>query len=194
MFRKLNYKKLIIIVAILLVIVVIVELINSGKGERSFKSDLVEIDTSKVSEIYLYPKAEDFEEIKISRLKQGWKVEHEGQAYNADGSVIYNMLTELILLKPERVAANDKLRWEEFEVTDSTGVRIKVYENRKIVADVIIGKFSYQQPSNPYAQRQGKMTTYVRITEEPEVYAVNGFLSMTFNRDINSFRNKNLVS
>ena len=193
MFRKLNPKRLILVVGILLGIVIIVELINSGKDERSFRSDLVEIDTSKVTEIFLYPRAENFMEIKISRLERGWQVEHRDQVFDADRPVIYNLLSELMMMKPERVAANDETRWEEFEVSDSTGVRVKVYENRKITADVIIGKFSYQQPSNPYMQRQGKMTTYVRLTAEPEVYAVNGFLSMTFNRDVNSFRNKDLV-
>jgi hypothetical protein len=38
------------------------------------------------------------------------------------------------------------------------------------------------------------MTTFVRIAGEEDVYAVDGFLKMNFNRDAASFRNKVLVS
>jgi hypothetical protein len=36
-------------------------------------------------------------------------------------------------------------------------------------------------------------TTFVRLNGEDEVYAVEGFLGMTFNRDFAAFRNKQLV-
>jgi len=193
MFRKVKFKTLIIVFIVLLVIVVIVEIVDYRKGDRTFRSDLVNIDTSKVSSVFLYPKAENYNEIKIFRSHGGWKIENMGKTFNADENVVYNMLDELIRLKPERVAAADKSKWEDFEVTDSTGVRIKVVEKNSIVADIIIGKFSYQQPQNPYQQRQGKMTSYVRLVNETKVYAVDGFLNMIFNRDVNTFRNKNLI-
>ena len=55
-----------------------------------------------------------------------------------------------------------------------------------VIADVLIGKFSFQQ--NPQ-----KITTYVRLYDEDDVYAVEGFLAMTFNRNTNDLRNKTLV-
>ena len=58
-----------------------------------------------------------------------------------------------------------------FQVTDSLGVRVKVESKGKIVSDIVIGKFDYQQPTNPY-DRQGTMRTYVRLTDENEVYVI----------------------
>jgi len=49
------------------------------------------------------------------------------------------------------------------------------------VLNIIIGKFSYQQPR--------QMSSFVRLASDTDVYEVNGFLEMTFNKDENSFRN-----
>ena len=38
------------------------------------------------------------------------------------------------------------------------------------------------------------MTTYVRLTDDKNVYAVDGFLEFTFNKDANSFRNNSVIS
>jgi hypothetical protein len=43
-------------------------------------------------------------------------------------------------------------------------------------------------------QARGEMTTYVRLADEKEIYAVDGFLKMNFNRDASSYRDKTLVN
>ncbi|MFH1000663.1 MAG: DUF4340 domain-containing protein, partial [Bacteroidota bacterium] len=102
-------------------------------------------------------------------------------------------------LKPERVAATKEDKWVEYKVVDSLGTRVKFKKGNEVLADLYLGKFSYQQAQNQYQQyanqRGGgtKMTTYVRLANENNVYAVNGFLSMTFNREPNLFRDKTLI-
>jgi len=185
MFRKVNIKILAAIFIALLAIVVLVEVIDSRKGNRTFKSDLVEVITEDITSIELYPKAANGNLIKLFRENDKWKVESEGKTYNADQSAAGNMISQLNNMTPKSVAATSKDRWEQFEVTDSLGTRIKLFQGTDVVADLVIGKFSFSQPRN--------MTSYVRLTDEKEVYGVEGMLGMSFNRNLNSFRDRTII-
>ena len=94
------------------------------------------------------------------------------------------MLRILPQMKPERVVATDKSEWPNYQVTDTASVRVKVEQGSKVVADFLVGKFSYTQY---------KQTTFVRPSDANEVYAIDGFLAMIFNKSMNDLRNKNLV-
>jgi hypothetical protein len=96
------------------------------------------------------------------------------------------MLNELMTIKADRVAATEKSEWSQYELTDTSSTRVKVEEGGKITADFRIGKFSFQQPNT--------MTTYIRLSDGDQVYAVNGFPGMTFNRNAGDLRDKTLVN
>jgi len=50
-------------------------MVKSGKGEKSFKTDIVNIDTAKVTAITIYPRANNHQEVKIYKEgKNNWKV------------------------------------------------------------------------------------------------------------------------
>jgi len=63
---------------------------------------------------------------------------------------------------------------------------VKAYQDNNVLADFIVGRFNFNQQTR-------QALSYVRLTEEEEVYAVDGFLSMTFGQDINAFRNKQIL-
>ena len=56
MFNKLSTKTLIILFAGLLIVVAAFLFNDAKHGERSFRKDLVNIDTAKVTSINIYPK------------------------------------------------------------------------------------------------------------------------------------------
>ncbi|MFC2086231.1 DUF4340 domain-containing protein [Bacteroidota bacterium] len=186
-----NLKNLAIIFVALLAVVVIIRLYESKKGERSFRKDIVNFDVANVSDISIIPKS-GAEQVNLSKKSAGWIVKNGETSYNADETMVENMMNDLLKLIPKRVAATTKEKWSDFEVTDSLATRVIFKDGNKTLADIFIGKFSYQQPKNQY-QQQGTMTSYVRLADEKIVYAVDGFLSMTYNRDINSFRNKYII-
>jgi len=198
MFHKLNIKTLVIILVILAAVFLIIDMM--GDKERSFRSDIIEVDTANITSVEIsIPK--DQVQIILSRTgsSSDWVVMSEGNKYPADVSVVKNILTQLNDIKAERVAATNKTKWDQFEVSDSTGTRVVLKEGKKEVADLYVGKFSYAQPpqgmqQNPYQQQRGKMTSFVRLTDEKEVYAVDGFLKMSYQSDVNSYRNKSLVN
>ena len=185
MYRKISIKTLGIIFGILLILVVLVEFMDIRKGSRTFKKVLVEVNADDVDAIELQPKAASGSTIKLVRENDAWQVESEGKKYNADQSVAGNLISELNKLKPESVVATGKDRWKQYEVTDSLGTHVKLLKGADVLADVIIGKFTYSQPNN--------MTSYLRLTGENNVYSVNGMLGMTFNRNLNSFRDRNII-
>jgi len=100
-------------------------------------------------------------------------------------------------MKSERVAATDNSKWVEFEVSDSTGTRIQLFKNKKMIADLFVGKFNYSQPKGPqnqYQQNRGKMSTYVRPAEDDEVYVVDGFIKMSIQANVDAYRDKTLCA
>ncbi len=195
MFNKLKPKHLLIIFVVLLGIVLISLPGKNNKKNRSFKSNLTEFDTAEVTSLSIFPKSEE-EIISLEKKNGKWLVTDQNGTYNADANQVKNMLVTISSLKAKRLAAKGKEKWKEFEVTDSLGTRVKVLKEKKTLADIYIGKFSYKQPpqnGNPYMQRQqGTMESFVRLAKEKDIYAVDGFLSMTFNRSASQFRDRTI--
>lgn len=185
MFRKINNKLVLAVLAVLLVIVALVQLIDSKKGNRTFKSVLVEVQTDEVTSVEIYPNSINGKLIKLFKENDLWKVESDGKKYNADPSTVGRMVEELNGLKPKSVAATNKENWAKFEVSDSLGTRVKLLKGSEVLTDLVVGKFSYQDPGN--------MTSYVRLASDKEVYGVDGMLAMSFDRNLNSFRDRTII-
>jgi len=194
--KFLNTKTLIILLVILGGIYLITKL--TEKEDRTFRSEMVTIDSADVTKIIISPKlGSDGQEVIITKTGYEWKLESEGKTYKADPSSIKNVLAELMRMKSERVAAVDESKWNEYEVSDSTGTRIQLFKNKKMIADLYVGKFDYSQPKgpqNPYQQNRGKMSTYVRPAEDKAVYVVDGFIKMSIQPSVNAYRDKTLFA
>lgn len=197
MFKKINIKTLIIIFAVLTALVVLNFMVQNKKGDRNFKQFVAKIDTSAVTGIEISPKG-DKESFKLIKEDGNWKVAIKESNFNADNRVIESLLKELNELKPERIAGKSDKKWDKFEVNDSLGSKLRVFEGSELTADLVVGKFSYKQLGGQMQMMQGgqggyKVTTYLRDAGEETVYAIDGMLSMTVNRDANSFRNRMLL-
>ncbi len=197
MFKKLNVKVLIIVLVVLAAIYAISE--YTGNKDRSFSRVLFAVDTASVNEILIRIPA-DKTDIKLVRnAVADWSVESDGNRFAADYSVVKSILSQFGEMKPERIAAASRERWNDFEITDSAAIQVKLNSGNKNLAEVYFGKFSYTQPPQGQGQmqmqqQQGRMTTFVRKAKDDKVYAVEGFLRMTYQKDVNSYRNKNLVN
>jgi hypothetical protein len=186
MFNKISSKTLTIIFVVLLVLAAIYIYYDSSHEERSFKRDIVNIDTSKVTSISIFPKATNHKEVKIFKEGKNWRVQlPNNNSVPADNSKIKSMLIQLSEIKANSVAAQDESKWKELQV-DSSGTRVKVYEGNDNTLDIVLGKFAYQQPRT--------MLTYVRVKGDNDVYEINGFLEFSFNQKPDFFRNNTLVN
>ncbi|MBI1932259.1 MAG: DUF4340 domain-containing protein [Ignavibacteriales bacterium] len=185
MFNKNSNKLLWIVLAILVIAVILIFTNESTKNERTFKEDLVTIDTAKVTSILIYPKSLQGKEVRLIKEKTLWKVTSElGKIYTVPETKIKNLINQLIMIKPERVAARSKDKWKEYQI-DSASTRIEVNEGSKKVLDLMIGKFAFQQPRT--------MTTFVKLAGDNDIYEVSGFLDMFFNRNADSYRDETVI-
>ena len=159
MFKKLNTKTLVIILVILVAIYFLADYF--GNRERSFRSTVVDVDTARVTDIYIHMPKEAMD-IHLNQTAPGeWQVSSGSEAFAADQNVVKNILGQFIGMKPERVAATSSDRWEQYEVSDSSATRVVLKNEGNELADLYIGKFSYSQPAqtqaqNPYQQQRGK--------------------------------------
>jgi len=170
---------------VLLLAVVTVQISKNKKGERSFKDELLEFNSEEVVSISLQNISEDENSFIIKLVNEKWIINANDKSYDADSDLIKNMINELSGLKAVQKVAANKDKWSNFDVTDSSGIRVIVNNDRKVLGDIYIGRFSYNQNTR-------KPKTFVRLNNEKDVFAVEGYLSMTFNRDLNGLRNKSI--
>ncbi len=196
MSKKFNNKTLLIVFAVLLALFLLTRLLDFGKSDRNFRTDLVDIDTAQVTAVILYPK-EDTAAIEIRKNGDDWQVQKGNITAQADAQAVESLLGTLLALEPQRLASRSQDKWKTFEVTDSLGTRVKIMNQDEILADLLVGKFSIQQMAAqqgmPPMQQQPKATSYVRLASEDEVYAVDGFLAASFNRSFNSWRDRTFL-
>jgi len=193
MSRRFNNKSLIIVFATLLLLFVFVKFYQSVKTESTLKTNLVEIDTSKVSRILLYPISEKGKEIVFVKEGHVWKVSDGKVSTEIEKTKVNILLAQLIQMKSKGLTSRTKDKWAEYQVTDTSGTCVKTFEGGKKTLDLMVGKFTYQKSDNPYAGGGVIGTSYVRLANENEIYAVDGFLTFTFNQPFNSWRNQTLV-
>ncbi len=196
MFKKLSYKVLLIILVVLVIIYFIAEF--SGDKERSFRSELVSIDTADVTELIITQP--DGQKVVLNRTDGDWVVDVNRIWRPVDESMVRTALATLLEMKAVKVAGTDPSSWSEFDVDDSTGIRVRVIEKGKETADLYVGNFTYLQPSDNQQQveprlsgRRGKMISYVRLNGEDIIYGIDGFAKMKFNRKPNHYRDKTIV-
>ena len=192
--KILNTKTLIILLVILGAWLLYTQL--NKKEDRTFKSQLVTVDTARVSQIVVIPKIGGGEPITITRNGADWNLESAGKSYKSDKASVRNVLAELSRMRTDRVAAIDPSKWAEMEVTDSTGTRVQLFDGDDLMADLYLGKFSYtQEPSaNPQQRPQTRMFSNIRPVDDNLVYVVEGFIKMTIQPKVNAYRAKTLCS
>ncbi len=180
-------KALLIILVALIVIFGISKFYDNKKGESTMLTDLVDVDTSEITAIYFYPKEFDKKEIKLFKENNKWNLSYDDKVVAADENSINSILVQIDGLKPKRLVANSKDKWEKYEVTDSLGIVVKIESNGNLVSNLVIGKFDYNQNT-----RAG--TSYVRLKDDKKVYLTDGFVSMAFNRSPDTYRNRSLIN
>lgn len=195
--KRFDNKILVYLVVGLIAILAITVLFKVPKTNATLKSTIIEFDTSEVSKIIIYPRTGNGSLIEFNRNNGKWKVQ-QGTISSAprEGSV-QNIFREVLKLKPQNLAAIDKAKWKDFELTDSLATRIQFLTNNgENIGDLMVGKFNYKQVNNPYGGSganniQG--TSYVRLYNDKEVFGVEGFISFFFNGNFDDWRDKSFI-
>ncbi len=157
----------------------------SKKTVRSFTTDIIQIDSTAVDKIKFY-NADPAAQFELQKSGTGWKVKNDKVEADALGPTVTALLQNLNSIKAERPVAKSEDKWAEYEVDDIKGKRIELFSGNKKVEDLVIGRFNFNQQT-----RSAK--SYVRRSNDKNVYVVDGFISMTINQSMDAYRNKNVL-
>ena len=198
MYKKLNYKWLAGILIILLAIFLITELSGPKKHSEAFPEVLAAVDTTKITELNIACPGK--EEVNLVREKGTWYVLIDGKKLSTDKNVVDRMLKPILHMTPQKLAATKKADWEKYDLAGDEHIHVWAKEGNKEVANFYVGNFSYVQPTEQEIQvdprlrnQPGLMTTYVRVEGRDEVYGVNDFLKLTYDKEPKHFRDKTIA-
>jgi hypothetical protein len=196
MFKRFKSWMLMIILAVLMIIYLIVR--YAGSDDRTFRNKVLSFDVATITEILIKDPKSKEGPVDLKLIGDKWMVSSGGKDYSADSNVVKNILKQLSDLPTKRYAGKGRDAWAKYEVTDSSASLITLNASNETVAEIYIGKFAYNQPKDQQHQmstggQRGDMTTYVRLADEKDVYAVDGFLKMGLSSNVNSYRIRNLA-
>ncbi|MCF6242711.1 MAG: DUF4340 domain-containing protein [Bacteroidales bacterium] len=201
MYKKFSIKALSIVFSVLLILVIITEIVDKMQSTNTLRDVLFTVDKTQVSALKIYPRMLNGKDILLEKQTDNWLVKYNGKSYNADTNQIKTLINTFSELKPLRYAGKDKKQQEKYELNDSLCSKVILLDKKgKELAAIRIGKFSFLQNKrmprqNPYMQQpQGTMISYVRLENENDIFAVEGFLSLSINQEPDNFRNRKLLS
>jgi hypothetical protein len=197
MSKRFNNKRLIYLLSGLIAILILTVFIKIPKEKATFKSSIADFDTAAVTRIILNNRISDGNTVEFNRHNAKWTVQQGNIVSATQEGAVENIFYEVLGIRPQSLAAIDKSRWQEFNLTDSLATRIKFLNGKgKILADVMIGKMDFKQPEKPIAGYSGnnvQITSYVRLHNGNEVYAIDGLLQFSFNIKFEDWRDKTFV-
>ena len=189
-----NNKILISVLGLLVLIFVSTNFLKKNNSKVILQTDLISIDSLKVNQIDIFNQNSDT--IRIINDNDNWFVKNNIIETNAKLSEISRILDELSKIKIERLISKSEDSWDKYQLSDSLATKLVIFQGSKKL-DLYLGKINYSAPegNNQFNQQQNFIVkTNVRVNDDPRVYLIDGFLGMTFNRDINAFRSNEFIS
>ena len=176
MFKKFSNLTLLLVLAGLIGIYLIIQFTSGSSRSEGFRETLVEIDSARVSKIIISGKGNISE---ITKANNNWKIKIGDKEVPATLGSVKSAINALYDLKPTRLVSRSEDKWTEYQV-DSAGTSVKIFEGDNNTLDLVIGRFNVQG-RNAYS-------TYMRLADEPEIYAVNNFMPFSVSADPSNYR------
>ena len=180
--KKLNNNILIGALVVLVGVFALSRWLRSPGLESNLRKQLLSLDTTNINEVRIKPA--NYKPLEVVLKKEGnhWRVYNGQQQADTEIGTVKSMLGVLKDLKVQRLASRKKDKWDTYQVGDGA-TQVSVLQDGK-TTEIFFGKSTYSQ---------GGAYTYVRLSKEDEVYAIEGFIDSHFNRTYNDWRNKTLL-
>lgn len=188
--KKFSNKFLLIALVILIGIFVLSRVFRASRLDSNIRKELVRLDTARVTEVRIKSSATEGEELKLIKSGTNWKVVSGMKEAVTEPGVVNSMLGVAMNLNVQRLVSRKKEKWEAFEVGESS-TRVTIFDGSKKLADFRVGKFGF--PQGQQGNGIQGMYTYVRLTNEDEVYTSEGFIASHFNRSFDQWRDKTFL-
>lgn len=147
------------------------EYFSESSKERSFRSIVLEVDTSAIDGFTIQQPKDTGGMIKFSRNGEKWEVSQGRYTFAADPQTVRSFLGQFERVPTSRYAGPSESVQQRYEITKEQArvVNLELEDGETI--KVLIGKLSYK--NDPSGQQQAKVS-YLRVDDEEDVYeAVN---------------------
>ena len=169
--------KLIIVLGLVVGIYMLITVTSKKGRSKSYRTELVNIAADEVSKVQI---SSPEGEVELTKEDDQWMVTlASGKKVLTKENSVPGFLSTLGTIKPGAIATRKEEKWSDYQV-DSAGTRIEVFEGSKKSLDLIVGRF------NMTGQRS--YSTYVKLTEDDEVYTADNFMGMSLGKTTASFR------
>ena len=126
MSNRFDNKRLLYILAALVVILALTFLFKIPGERATLKERIVEFDSTRISRIVIYPKTSIDKPVEFFKKNGKWNVQQGSIVSPSRQYEVDNIIMEVLSIKPQNLVSKSTSKWSEFEVTDSTGTRIKI--------------------------------------------------------------------
>lgn len=188
--RKFSNRILLIALIALIGIFTLSRFFRSPKLESNLTKELVRLDTSQIDEVRIIPEGTEGVELKLIRNGKSWKILGEQKEATVEHGTVASMLGVAMNLQAQRLVTRKKEKWETFGVGEKS-TRVSVYDGSEKLADFRVGKTGFAQGQQ--GMGIAGAYTYIRLTNEDEVYSSEGFIGSHFNRSFNEWRDKTFL-
>ncbi|MBT1703959.1 DUF4340 domain-containing protein [Chryseosolibacter indicus] len=179
--KKVNNKTLFLVLVLLAIVFISTRIFHSPVREGNLDKKLFAIDTSNISEISLKSKADQFKEISLVRDNdKNWKVKQNTITSEVERYPLNNLLNTIGHLNPERIVSRKKEKWGEYNVSDTADAALIIKTKEGEIKEFHVGK-----------ETMG--STYMRIGDEKEVYAVAGNILDVVNKKFTDWRERTFL-
>ncbi|MEO1253589.1 MAG: DUF4340 domain-containing protein [Bacteroidota bacterium] len=177
---KMSLKNLIIILVVFGGVYAVIQLTKREGKSKALATELVDFNPEKVTKLEILSRDS---ELTLAKEGEEWQVLFDEKQKIAKASTVEGVINAVSKIERGRLATRKEENWGEYEV-DSTGTRVRIYEEQKLKTDLVIGKFGVE------GQRQ--FYTFVRTFNDANVYVADGFMKMNVYPNANDYRDNTI--
>ena len=175
------------IVFVLLLAVYLIFFVFNKKSETSFDDNLVDIDKDLVDVIKIKNNGEMSQTFSLEKSTDDqWYILGD-KKYKADDKVVESTLSAIEKIKIKNIVTRNPEKLGQYELEENKAKRVELYSNNKLLVDILIGKFNFNQQART-------ANSFVRLTGKNDVYATDGFNGFMVNGEMDNYRIKTIAN
>ena len=177
-------KALVIVVVALLLLWSIGDRYGMRSKDRTYREVVLTLDTAQVKAIVIEPGGTLRPDVRLVREGRVWRLYTKSDTLRVDNKYVLDMLAPLADMRVKRQVGTMDLVKGRYDLSDTLADRMIVEFNDGSRKNLLIGKSTFS-PKGPWS--------HVNVAGEPEVFAVDGKLSMVTEMKVEDWRPRTVV-
>jgi len=172
---KLKNNHLILFLFFIIVLVAVLFYFNRKKEKGVFPDKVLSITAKEIVSLEITPSFDTDKKFRVYKKNNKWFVSSGSRTLEADTTFVNSALAEIEKIRPDRLVTRDQSLWKEYGV-DSSGTLLIIHLKNDKTLSVVIGNMTFQDDIY--------VSSYIRLTNQNEVFASECYLEGTIKKDI----------